>query len=308
MPGGTSGGGGGARRVRVGVVLLGLAVGAVFLVLMPARQAIDVRADTEVVEFEVGREPVPRWYLPRSELVVDGEKLSPSRLEVAVEYCVHVRFERLGRGAVLISVTRRRGEEAAEPCTEDDRTTPPGDATRPMALLYLDGAGAPVAVEEEAWIKTVVPREGPLTVLMAGQLLLGDVAFPGATVPLLHHAEVRIVGRHMASPEQYVARRESLNEGDRLVVVNDGRRAGLVRAEADEPGLVVGYHAAEAEGRVERFGADPYRIRPSLWLRLRADGLLQVLAGILVIFATGLIQAFTQAVAGFIRTGRAADS
>ena len=232
---------------------------------LPWQATFSISAQTEIVEFEIGQNNVPNWFVTIDRMRIDGVDAEPFTGQLEIGRDTHVRLVRLQVGALRLTL-----DNAGQ---------------GPAATLY-DNAENRVATAQQQLQALIEVQPGQaITLPIAGRAVIGDTIFSQSveTSPVLIDGHVQVFGRYVIGRNRFAAQQAPLDAGDRLEI--DYTRTapgghGLLRIQADRPGVGVVFHTDAETVRVIRFGTAGYELSPSWWARVSSDPLYQSLLAI----------------------------
>src|SRR6056297_3328344 len=251
--------------LMIGVLALVPLIVIIIAMNLPWQATFSINAQTEVVEFETGQHNVPNWFVTTDRMRIDGVDVDAFSGQIEIGRDTRVRLVRLQTGALRLTL---------------DQT-----GQGPVATLY-DQAENRIATAQERLQAIVALAGGAATTLpIAGRAVIGDTVFSQSveTSPVLIAGHVQVFGRYVIGRNRFAAQQAPLDSGDRLEIdYSTTARGGhgLLRIQADRPGVQVVFHADAETVRIIRFGTAGYELSPSLWARVSADPLYQSLLAI----------------------------
>jgi len=240
-------------------------VAIIILMNLPWQATFSINAQTEVVEFETGQHNVPNWFVTTDRMRIDGVDVDAFSGQIEIGRDTRVRLVRLQTGPLRLTL---------------DQT---GQGS--VATLYDQAENRIATAQERLQAIVALPGGAATTLPIAGRAVVGDTVFSQSveTSPVLIAGHVQVFGRYVIGRNRFAAQQAPLDSGDRLEIDYSSTARGghgLLRIQADRPGVQVVFHADAETVRIIRFGTAGYELSPSLWARVSADPLYQSLLAI----------------------------
>src|SRR6056297_2552252 len=251
--------------LMIGVLALVPLVIIIIAMNLPWQATFSINAQTEDVEFETGRHNVPNWFITAERMRIDGADFGAFSGQIEIGREARVRLVRLETGSLRLTL-EQTGQEL-------------------VATLYDNAENRVATAQERLQAIVAVPPGEAVTLPIAGRAVIGDTIFSQSveTSPVLIDGHVQVFGRYVIGRNRFAAQQAPLDSGDRLEIEYTGTSRGghgLLRIQADRPGVQVVFHADAETVRIIRFGTAGYELSPSLWARVSADPLYQSLLAI----------------------------